>query len=306
MFVSIHATDPAVRGKMLGRRGPEPILPILERLAEARIQIHGQVVLCPAYNDGEALTQTIEELAALHPDARGAYGGVLSLAVVPIGITQFRDRLAPVTVVQPAYAAEFLEMAEAYRERYRKALGSRFVFPSDEFYLASGRDIPPRSHYEGFPQLEDGVGLVRLFLDDLDKLDRKLPARAPRPSSFTIVTGETAAPLLRRFADRMNRVDGLRVNVCPVHNWFFEGNIGVAGLLVGHDIVRAMAVFPDAGDTVILPSVMMRDGENVFLDEMTLPELERQVGRRIIAVERTPSAAAAAMLGDESVVLQRR
>jgi putative radical SAM enzyme (TIGR03279 family) len=295
MYVSIHATDPAVRGVMLGRKGPEPILPMLERLADAGIQIHGQVVLCPGYNDGPHLEQTITELAVMHPEARKTYGGVMSLAVVPVGITQFRDRLAPVTVVSREYAGELLDWAEEFRERYRKELGSRFVFLSDEFYLGAGREVPARSHYEGFPQLEDGVGLVRLFLDDLAKLERKLPRAVPTPRSFTLLTGESAGPLVNRLADALNRVDGLNVNVCVVHNYFFEGNISVAGLIVGRDIVRTLADFP-VGDTVILPSVMMRDGENVFLDEMTLDELAATLGRPVVSVERTPSAAAAAML----------
>jgi putative radical SAM enzyme (TIGR03279 family) len=179
MYVSIHATDPASRGVMLGRKGPEPILPYLNALADAGIQIHGQVVLCPGYNDGEHLEQTIRELAELHPQKRGTYGGVLSLAVVPVGITQFRDRLAPVTVVSRDYAGALIDRVEQHRERFRRELGGRFVFLSDEFYLGAGRDIPPRSHYEGFPQLEDGVGLVRLFLDELAKLEKRLPAAVP-------------------------------------------------------------------------------------------------------------------------------
>jgi putative radical SAM enzyme (TIGR03279 family) len=295
MFVSVHATDPVVRQKMLGRKQPEPILPILQTLADARIQIHAQIVLVPGYNDGEHLEQTVTELAALHPEARGSYGGVLSVACVPVGITQFRERLAPVTVVSPEYAGELLDWAETYRERFRKKLGSRFLFLSDEFYLGAKRPIPPRSHYEGFPQLEDGVGLVRLFLDDLDKVARRLPKAVATPRSFTLVTGESAGPLLQQFADVMNRVEGLKVNVCVVHNRFFEGNISVAGLLVGRDIVDALRDF-DTNETVLLPSVTMRDGEAVFLDEMTLDDVNREARRPVVAVERTPAAAAEFML----------
>lgn len=295
MFVSIHATDPDVRAKMLGRKQPEPILPILNRLADARIQIHGQVVLCPGYNDGPHLEQTVGELAAMHPDVRGTFGGVLSLAVVPVGITQFRDRQAPVTTVDPAYAASVLDWAEMQRIRFLKSFGSRFLFLSDEFYLNAGRAIPPRSHYEGFPQLEDGVGLVRLFLDDLDRVARRLPKSLPAPRSFTLVTGELAAPLIEKLAATLSRVENLSVNVCAVHNVFFEGNISVAGLLVGRDIVNALRDFP-THETVLLPTVMMRDGEAVFLDEMTLSEVAHELGRPVVSVERTPSAAAAAML----------
>ena len=299
MYVSVHATDPDVRGAILGRRGPEPILPILTRLADAGIQIHAQVVLCPGYNDGDALTQTISDLAALHPESRNATdsdefnpGGVLSVAVVPIGITQFRERLAPVTTVSPEYAAVILGNLEARREQFRETLGTRFVFLSDEFYLNTKTEIPPRSHYEGFPQLEDGVGLVRLFLDDLAKMTRRLPKSVAGTRRVTLATGEIAAPLLQKLADMLNKVSGVSVNVLAIHNRFFEGNINIAGLIVGRDLVDAVNAFPEAGDTILIPSVMLRSGEEVFLDEMSLADVNRETGRRIVAIERTPQAAA--------------
>jgi putative radical SAM enzyme (TIGR03279 family) len=296
MFVSIHATDPEARGQILGRKGPEPILPILDQLFDARIQVHGQVVLCPGYNDGATLEQTVAELSARHPEARGSYGGILSLAVVPIGITQFRERLAPVTTVGKEQAAHVLDWAEPLREEFRRRLGTRFVFLSDEFYLNTGREVPPRHFYEGFPQLEDGVGLVRLFLDDLEKVPRRLPAALPRPFSVTLATGEIAAPLLQRLADVLNTVQNLRVNVLPIHNRFFEGNINIAGLIVGKDLVDALNAFPDVGDAVLIPSVMLRSGEEVFLDEMSLADVNAAAGRPVLAVERTPTAAARAIL----------
>jgi putative radical SAM enzyme (TIGR03279 family) len=296
MFVSIHATDPEARRQVLGRKTAEPILPILDRLMDARIQIHGQIVLCPGYNDGAVLEQTIADLAERHPDARGTYGGILSVAVVPVGITQFRERLAPVTIVDSAMAEGLLDWIEPKREHFRKQFGTRFVFFSDEFYLNTGRPVPPRNHYEGFPQLEDGVGLVRLFLDDLEKLERRLPKSVPTPRSFTLATGEIAGPLVQKLADAMNRVANLRVNVCVIHNRFFEGNINIAGLIVGRDLVDALKDFPDPGDTVLIPSVMLRSGEEVFLDEMTLGDVNAAVGRPVIAVERTPTAAAEVML----------
>lgn len=296
LYVSVHATDAEARGKILGRRGPEPILPILERLVEARIQIHAQVVLVPNYNDGTVLFQTLEDLAALHPAKRGAYGGVISVAVVPIGITQFRERLAPVEVWNGEQKAAWVEAIEPYRNRYLKELGTRFVYLSDEFYLGGALPIPPRSHYEGFPQLEDGVGLVRLFFDELEKLKRNLPKVAPRPRRVTIATGEIAGPLLQQLADLFNQVEGLSVNVCAIHNTFFEGNINIAGLIVGRDLINALKAFPELGDEILIPNVMMRDGEEVFLDELTLSQVNEEVGRPVIAIDRTPAAAAAYLL----------
>ena len=295
MFVSVHATDPEARGKILGRKGPEAILPILERLADARIQVHAQIVLVPEYNDNETLLETVTDLANLHPENRGTYGGVLSVAVVPIGITQFRERLAPVKTVNSAMAADVLDTLGALREDYLKRLGTRFVYPSDEFYLMTNRDIPSRPEYEGFPQLEDGVGLVRLFLDSLNRVRSVMPRSVAKPAGYTFVTGELAAPLLRTLAVTLSEIEGVTVNVCPVHNWFFEGNINIAGLIVGGDIVRAMETF-DANDTIVIPSVMLRDGEEVFLDEMTVDQLEEKLGKRVMVIERTPEAALDAVI----------
>jgi len=295
LFVSIHATDPVARGRILGRPGDEPILPILDRLADHRIQIHGQIVLCPGYNDGEVLERTIDDLAARHPSVRGTYGGIVSVAVVPIGITQFRERLAPVDIVCPDQARSVLAWCEPRRQEYLARLGTRFVYPSDEFYLNTETPVPPRSHYEGFPQLEDGVGLVRLFLDDLEKMRRRLPKVAKDPGRFTFVTGEIAAPLVTQLAETLSRVDGIEVNVLAVHNRFFEGNINIAGLVVGGDIVSAARDFP-LHETVVIPSVMLRDGEAVFLDEMTVDGLSEKLQRPVMVVERTPSAAADAVL----------
>lgn len=298
LFISVHATDPEVRGRMLGRKGPEPVLPRLQMLADAKIQVHGQVVLCPGYNDGDQLEQTVRDLAALHPEARGTYGGVLSVAVVPVGLTQFRDRLAALTTCSPEFSRSVVEAADGWRASFRKRIGTNFVFLSDEFYLAAGLEVPAARQYEGFPQLEDGVGMVRLFQDDVLKVAKKLPARLPTPRTATLVTGELAAPFLNNLADTFNRVENLNVNVCAVHNTFFEGNISIAGLLTGRDIAEALHNMGDRlGERVVLPSIMLRDPDrDIFLDDMTLSEFTAAVGREVHIVERMPSAAARAIL----------
>ncbi len=298
LFVSVHATDADVRGKMLGRKGPEPILPRLQMLADAKIQIHGQVVLCPGYNDGEHLFQTVHELAALHPNSRETYGGVLSVAVVPVGLTQFRDRLAALTTCDSDFARQIVAEAEAWRTEFRRTLDTNFVFLSDEFYLNAGVPVPPARQYEGFPQLEDGVGLVRLFQDDVKRVARRLPSRLSRFTSATLVTGELAAPLLHGFADTLNRVENLSVNVCAVHNRFFEGSINVAGLLTGRDLADGLRAMGDkVGERILVPNIMLRDPDrDVFLDDMTLTQFQESVGREVVVVDRTPSAAAKVLL----------
>ncbi len=298
LFVSVHATDPEVRGHMLGRKGPEPILPRLEMLADAKIQVHGQVVLCPGYNDGAILERTVRDLAALHPDARGSYGGVLSMAVVPVGLTQFRDRQAALATCSPEFAKSLVEQAEGWRAEYRETLGTNFVFLSDELYLAAGKELPAARQYEGFPQLEDGVGLVRQFQDDHAKIARRLPKSLPSPRTATLVTGELAAPLVDGLAQTLSQVENLTVNTAAVHNTFFEGNISVAGLLTGKDIVAHLrGMGASLGERVIVPSIMLRDPDrDIFLDDMTLPQFSEAIGREVAVVERMPSAAARAVL----------
>lgn len=297
LFVSVHASDPEVRGRMLGRKQAEPILPRLIELADAGIQIHAQVVLCPGYNDGDVLARTVAELAEQHPDARGTYGGVLSMAVVPVGLTQFRDRLAALAACSPPFCAELVAAASAWRERYKAQLGTNFVFLSDEIYLDAGAPIPSAREYEGFPQFEDGVGLVRQFVDDLGRLKRKSPTRRPAKSA-TLVTGELASPLVADLANTLQKLASSRVNVATVHNRFFEGNITVAGLLTGRDIAgRLLAMGGDVGERVIVPSIMLRDPDrDVFLDDMGRDELQSRIGRELIVVDRMPSAAARAVL----------
>ena len=298
LFVSVHVTDPGVRGAMLGRKGPEPILPRLRMLAESKIQIHGQIVLCPGYNDGELLKQSVYDLANLHPERLGGFGGVLSVAIVPVGLAQFRDRLAALTTVSNEYAKQLVKDAEHWRDEFKAELGTNFAFLSDEFYLSAGQELPTARSYEGFPQLEDGVGLVRQFIDDHLKLAKRLPKAVNPARSATFVTGELAAPLVNALAATLNKIDGVRVNVASIYNNFFKGNINVAGLLTGEDIVDHLTKMGDKlGQKVILPSIMLRDPDrDIFLDDMSLADFERAIDRQVYVVDRMPSAAAKALL----------
>jgi putative radical SAM enzyme (TIGR03279 family) len=298
LFVSVHVTDPEVRGKMLGRKGPEPILPRLRMLAENKIQIHAQVVLCPGYNDGELLTRSVHELADLHPGRLGGFGGVLDVAVVPVGLTQFRDRLAALKNCSNEFCAKIVKEVQTWRTAFKRELGTNFVFLSDEFYINAGVEVPSTAEYEGFPQLEDGVGLVRQFIDDHATLSRKLPKSVRSPRTATLVTGELAAALVNQLSETLNRVEGVNVNVASIYNNFFKGNINVAGLLTGQDIVNHLkSMGTDLGERVIVPSIMLRDPDrDIFLDDMTLVDFQSFIGRKVSVVERMPSAAAKAIL----------
>ncbi len=288
MYVSVHATDPDLRGRLLGKREPVPILPVLKRLHNGGIDVHAQIVLCPGWNDGDALRQTLYDLALLHPAVTGKRAGTLSVAIVPVGLTQFRQKLTPLTPPDRAYAQRFIGEVRAMEKTFQARLGTRFAFLSDEWFFLAGKPVPGRQYYEDFPQLDDGVGTVRLFLSRVYDLSRRLPARLDRPVRMTLVTGELPSSVITRFAERLERVDGVELNVCVVKNRFFGGTVSVAGLLTAQDIADALAQFP-AHPVVVIPSICLRDG-SLFLDDVTVEQLEAQVGRRIVVVEPHPSA----------------
>ena len=288
MYVSVHATDPDLRGRLLGKREPAPILPVLQRLHEGGIDVHAQIVLCPGWNDGDALRRTLYDLAMLHPLVTGKRAGTLSVAIVPVGLTKFRQKLTPLTPPDRPYAQRFIREVRAMERHFRKRLGTRFAFLSDEWFFLAGQPIPGRRYYEDFPQLDDGVGTVRLFLDRAYHVARRLPSALPRTVQMTLVTGELRAAVIEHFTRTLQRVQGVELNVCVVKNHFFGGTVSVAGLLTAQDIADALARFPTY-PTVVLPSICLRE-DHLFLDDVTVEQFETQTGRRVLVVEPHPAA----------------
>ncbi len=289
LYVSVHATDPVLRQKLLGRKESTPILPQLRELADARIDVHAQVVLCPELNDGEALIQTLNELAAEHPAATSKRCGVQSVAIVPVGRTQFRERLPALGGVERDYARQMIAAVQKEEKRFEALLGTRFAWLADEWYHIAEVPYPGKAHYEDFPQLEDGIGTVRLFLEKAKQAARKLPQSVPVPLSATLVTAEMPAHILQDFANRLNEIEGVAVNVCVVPNRFFGGDIHIAGLMTWQDIRHTLAEMPDRAETLYLPSLCLRDGE-LFLDDVTLTEAREQTGWDIRVVDNNPVA----------------
>ncbi len=280
LYISVHATEPELRRRILGNPGAPDILAQLRFFAAGRIGMHTQVVLCPGLNDGEQLARTLEELAQLHPWVR-------SVALVPVGLTRFRDRLPSIVAPDPAYAAALLDWARPWRHRFLRELGSRLAFPSDEFYLQAGPRFPSARAYEGFPQLGNGVGGCRKFLDEFARLAPRLPEALPHPRHVRVITGRLAAPILAGAAARLNRIANLRTELVVVHNEFFGGTVSCAGLLTGQDILQTLRA-GEPGEEVLIPSVALKDDEDVFLDDLTLAELTRVAGQ---ATRRVPSSA---------------
>jgi putative radical SAM enzyme (TIGR03279 family) len=258
---------------MLGNKQLEPILPRLKWLAEQEIQLHTQAVVCPGMNDGAALRKTIEELARLQPN-------LATLAVVPVGLTRYREHLPRLRRPDPREAAETIDLIESLQTSYLEACGSRFVWPSDEYYLLAGRPIPPLSHYEDMEQWENGVGMLRQATVDFNRRRRflKVPSRGPR---MAWLTGMAAADWLRRTAVDYLRERGVNIKLLPVMNRFWGDMVTVSGLLTGRDILAVAQRARREFDIAVLPPNCVNH-EGLFLDDMSLDEFRGRLKRPVI------------------------
>ncbi|MFA5517277.1 MAG: DUF512 domain-containing protein [Desulfuromonadales bacterium] len=277
LYVSVHATDETLRTHLLGRPAP-PILGLLQRLTAGGIEIHSQVVLCPGINDGPALEKTVEDLFALHP-------GIRSLAIVPVGLTGHRQRLPELRTPSADEAAAVVHLVHSFQDRFLRDIGQRFVFAADELYLRGGIDFPPVENYEDLAQLENGVGMVAVFRQEAEEV----VAEAEKLPSFAVstLTGESALAEVSRFVQELSTRTGVEITLHPVHNEFFGGHVTVTGLLSGQDIVRQLRG-KELGDCLLVPDVMLREGEEVFLDDMTVDELRRELGIPVQIIGSSP------------------
>lgn len=281
LYVSVHATDATVRARLLGWAAP-PVLPQLQRLAAAGIQLHTQVVLCPGINDGAVLEQTLEDLVTLYP-------AVASLAVVPVGLTRYRDRLPPLAPVDAALASATLTQIERWQTHCLARWGTRFVFAADEFYLTADRPLPELACYEELAQIENGVGLLASFVAQIPAVLEEVDPAWCRDLCCTLVTGQSAAPLLRHFVQLFNARGAARLQLVVIDNHFWGEQVTVAGLLTGQDIA-AQLCGRLLGDALLLPDVLLREGSDQLLDDWTLADLEQQLGLPVHVVAPTPWA----------------
>jgi putative radical SAM enzyme (TIGR03279 family) len=269
LYVSVHATEPEVRSRLLKNPRAGLILDQLRWFQEQRLQIHAQVVVCPGVNDGEHLTQTLRDLAQFHT---GDIPAVASAAVVPVGLTRFRpteDQLIPVT---PEKAREVIAQVQQLQAEFRKTLGSTVVWLADEWFLIAQQDLPPESHYEDYPQLGNGVGSIRQFLKQFEELALDLPKQVSPPRTLTWVVGNAVEHAFQPMVQRLNQVEGLTVNLVASASDYWGQEITVTGLLTGQDLRQALSDQP-LGDGVLLPSVMLKHGETLFLDDTTVEDL---------------------------------
>lgn len=289
IFISVHTTNPALRVRMMANKRAAETLRYLDVFAKGGIEMNCQIVLCRGINDGNELRRTLDDLLALRPQ-------VGSIAVVPAGVTAYRDKLFKLEAYDAETAAEALAIMEEYSHRCRKTYGRSIVYPSDEWYLTAGRPIPPADFYDEFAQLEDGVGMWRRYHDTfLEELAR--PRRLVIPRKLDVVTGTLAAPLIAQMAQAVGRrYPGVRVFVHPIENRFFGGNVSVAGLVTATDIIdqckgrlhsRVLAV----------PQVMLQDEGDRFLDDITLPQLGEALGCQAVSIPTDGAGCCRAYLG---------
>ena len=271
-YVSVHATDLAVRAYLLGvDEDRADISGKLRRMLDAGIEIHAQVVLCPGINDGEILRRTISDLAAEFPR-------ITSVAIVPLGLTRYNTDKR-LTAVTPEFCREVIKEVSAIQLDLRKRLGKTFAFLGDEIYLKAGMKVPSRAHYGEYPQIEDGIGMVRSFSNEFAALIKRLK-RQPIPNAGklrgTLLTGSLFAPVLKPLIEDLNSQFDTALEVVGVENNYFGGDVSVAGLLTGGDIVAAQKRI--TGDFAIIPRTMLKSDEEIMLDGMKLDDLSRQLG----------------------------
>ncbi len=277
--ISVHTTNPELRCKMLNNRFAGECLDNMRRFAEAGIEMHCQIVLCKGINDGEELERTMNDLAELYPS-------VNSVSVVPSGVTKYRDGLYPLEIFSKSDCLKVIRQVEAFSEKCKLDFGSRIFFCADEMYVKAELDYHSSDYYEEYPQIENGVGMLRSMEDEfenaLECLDKILPNRALQCS---IATGEAAYKFISSLAQRLTvRIPNLKCNVYKITNEFFGENITVAGLLTGLDLYKQLKG-KKLGDILFLPSVMLRHERDKFLDDTTPEWLEESLGVEIVFTE---------------------
>ena len=269
IYVSVHTTNGELRKKMLAHVHADRIMEHLKRFADNGMSFHCQVVLCPGLNDGPELTRTLTDLASLAPHA-------LTVALVPVGLTRYRQHLYPLRPYTKEEALAIVRQAEAFQKDMLEKHGTRFVFPTDEFYQMAGLPIPAAETYEDFPQFENGVGLLAQLRDEFETAVRLDPDTGENKARRVIMaTGTSVAPFMQEMLDK-HPVSGVDIRIKPIVNRFFGETVTVSGLITGQDLVSQLKGME--ADEILITKSMLREGEDVFLDDMTLEQAQQELG----------------------------
>ncbi|MGF2010427.1 MULTISPECIES: TIGR03279 family radical SAM protein [unclassified Nostoc] len=278
LYVSVHATEADVRIRLLKNQRAGQILQQLKWFQKRRLQIHAQVVVCPGINDGKHLEQTLKDLTSFHT---GEVPAVASVAVVPVGLTRFRppeDELIPVTKEK---AQEVISQVKTLSGQFRKQFGSSVVWLADEWFLIAGEELPSESEYEEYPQIDNGVGSIQLFIKQFATVAAELlPPKVYPQRKLTWVVGNAVEKAFQPILKRLNCVEGLEVNMRALCSDYWGQTISVTGLLTGYDLLLNLEG-QDLGDGILLPNVMLKNGELVFLDDMSIEELAGRLNTKV-------------------------
>ena len=274
LFVSVHATEPEIRTRLLKNDRAGQIMSQLKWFQERRLQIHAQVVVCPGINDGEHLERTLLDLASFH---HGEIPAVISAAVVPVGLTKFRpseDELIPVSQQK---AIKVINQVQQLQDRFKQQFSSTFAWLADEWFLIARQDVPPESHYEDYPQIGNGVGSIRLFLKQFQATAKEmLPKAIAKPRRFTWVVGNAVEQAFQPLVAQLNEVEGLEINLVALNSQYWGQEITVTGLLTGQDLLAGLSE-RDLGDGILLPSLMLKHDDTKFLDDLTVEDVSSQL-----------------------------
>ncbi|HWR59775.1 MAG TPA: DUF512 domain-containing protein [Thermodesulfovibrionales bacterium] len=277
LYLSVHSTNKAVRNTLLGNAKAQDILKEIAFFKENRIRMHCQIVLCPGFNDGKELQKTIRDLYKFYPY-------VMSIAVVPVGLTAHRKALAKLRPVEKDDAVRAIEVIDSFQKRFQKKHGDSIVYGADELYIKAGLDFPPLAAYGDLPQVENGVGMTPSFMHYARH--EKIP-QIKSKKRFVTFTGMSFYPYMSRFIEKLRKA-GIDIEALPVENNYFGKSVTVAGLLTGRDIVKTLAEAVRKDDVLLVPDVVMKEGEKVLLDNISLQDLEELLGVTAVVVESTP------------------
>jgi len=282
LFVSVQAINPELRAKMLRNPNAKNILEDLKKLEKAGVYYHTQIVLCAGLNDGDELERTIKELSKRE--------NILSIAVVPVGVTKYRKDEFPLKQFDKVGAKQVIKSVELWQEKFRKERGETFLYLGDEFYILAEEELPKLEHYDDFCQLENGIGLTRNFIAEFDQSILNFRGKIEYKNRYDIdvVCGVSAAKFLGDLADKITKVSAnLNVRILPVTNEFFGERVNVSGLLTGRDIVKTLKKNESERDGIIIPAQALRVGEDIFLDDYRLSDLKSEFPKAKIEAVKT-------------------
>ena len=283
LFISVHSTDPKTREKLLKNKKASQILDHIYWLERNSIQIHAQIVVCPEINDGKILEQSIYDLAKFH---KKSIKTVLSTAIVPVGLTKFRPENDGLIPINKKYARKTIKQVEKIQTSLKKSLGTRFCWLADEWYLIAGIKLPNYKTYENMPQESNGVGSIRSFLKTLETKTKSLPQKLDQKRKVSWIVGKLVYEALLPTVEKLNKINGLTLNLYGLPSVYWGQDQVVTGLLTGEDLISGLQN-KDLGESIFIPSIMLKLNSDLFLDDKTLTEVSKKLKTNIHVLDDT-------------------